>query len=82
MPREQIDANEPFYVIAAGLVAMSVCVPEEMPTDEVERLANSTNPTGISSPWSISEDEHFHTGQTNPCQCPDAPGRVHRLLNC
>lgn len=70
------------YSLGAGLVAMSVCAPADWDEEKVEAAANRENPTGIGSRWTISEDEEFASGETNPHECQDAPGRKHWLLNC
>lgn len=74
--------NKKLITLGVGIVNLSVCVPEDMPVDDVLDEANLTNPTGLEWGWSISTDEHFATGQTNPCPCEKIPGRVHRLLHC
>lgn len=71
-----------------GLCYASVCVPRDMPRDEIERLTNLKNPTGISSPWVISTDTHFRRDKDgdvkpNPCPCSrNAESHLHYLLIC
>lgn len=71
-----------------GLCHASVCVPKDMPRDEIVALVNVKNPTGISSPWVISDEPTFRTdkdGETkpNPCPCSRHPEtHIHYLLVC
>lgn len=67
---------------AVGIVCASVCAPRDLPIEQVEDDVNRQHPTGISSRWKLSEDDHFATGQTNPCPCEKDPERQHWLLNC
>lgn len=74
--------DEEFYFIANGLCCCSVCVPKGMSREVIEQIANTRNPTGIGSKWTISTDAHFSGGQTNPCACDSDPNRMHYLLDC
>ena len=65
-----------------GLVYASVCVPAEMPVDDVLDETNREWPTGLDWGWRISTDSHFATGHEHPCPCDQITGRVHRLLEC
>lgn len=69
-------------IYASGPVVCSVCVPAEMPREEIERSVNAQSPTGISSSWKISKDSTFKGGEPNPCQCNDGPQRLHYLMDC
>ena len=69
-------------VYANGIVCCSVCAPEGMPVELIEEEVNLNNPTGISSPWRVSDDEAFATGEPHPHPCEQVPGRLHYLLNC
>jgi hypothetical protein len=70
------------YTIAAGLVALALCAPKTMHRDLVEEFANTENPTGINSKWTISHEE-FADGQPNGCDCDQEPAtRQHWLLHC
>lgn len=76
-------ADHDFYVLGAGLCVMSICT--SLPLDEAEAKANRENPTGISSRWSKSDDEHFANGPEYPngMPCPDLPeSHRHWLLSC
>ena len=81
MPASTTDGNASTFIYSFGPFSMSVCTtldPEKM----VEEV-NAAYPTGISSPWQLSEDETFRTGETNPCLCDQLPElRKHYLLNC
>lgn len=76
--------SEPYDVViyGSGLVACSVCAPAEMDPLKVEERVNQIHPTGIVSPWSVSSDEHFNSGQPNPCECEKESGRLHYLMEC
>lgn len=69
-------------VYVSGLVCCSVCAPADMSIEEVERVVNLENPTGISSGWSVSDDETFADGTPMPAPCEKVPGRVHYLMTC
>lgn len=71
-----------FAIYNVGLCRMSVCAPKSMTTAEVEHNANSDQPTGIRSQWTVLR-ENFATGETNPCPCNDRPNeKAHWLLGC
>ena len=77
------EAPHEFYVLAWGLVAMSICT--SLPMEEAERRANFEVPTGISSRWSKSADDYFSNGAEYPngMACPEYPeSHRHWLLNC
>jgi hypothetical protein len=77
--------DQRIYCIGSpGLVGVTVCAPKDTPRDEIESFVNAESPTGIDSPWAISdeEDPDFPTG-LNPCPCDQEPeARLHYLLNC
>jgi hypothetical protein len=70
-----------FVVLSWGLVYMTVCVEKSVTRETIEQKANFSQPTGVSSPWRISE-ENFRGGEPNPCPCPKLGDRLHYLLNC
>jgi hypothetical protein len=82
-PINSDDPQDDIFILAWGLVCMSVCAPKGMDIEEVEKLANSKQPTGISSRWAKSDDPNFATGQPQGCDCDQMPEtRRHFLLNC
>ncbi len=68
-------------IYSLGIVACSVCVPKDMPKEEIEKEVNLQSPTGIRSKWKIAK-ESFKEGQKNGKPCDDDPNRKHYLLNC
>lgn len=69
-----------FEIYNLGIVCASVC--SSLPVEEVKRRMAS-EPTGISSKWTLSEDKTFSGGQSNPCPCNDNPDtHKHYLFNC
>lgn len=70
------------FFIASGIVCCSVCVPKGMSREVIERKVNEQTPTGIGSRWAVSADQHFATGEANPCICETDTERMHYLLNC
>lgn len=70
------------WVYSKGVVHCSVCIPMDMPMEEVVAKVNRLHPTGIDSQWELSTDLKFATGEPNPCECPDEKGRIHRLMVC
>lgn len=77
-----LEDRDDAIIYSAGICACSVCAPSGMSRDELERQVNAQLPTGLSHGWQISEAATFASGEQNPCACPDAPGRMHYLLNC
>lgn len=72
-----------FSIVPPGICAWSVCVLTDMTRDEIENEANGKNPTGISSPWRISANDTFASGEPNPSPCEREPdARLHYLLEC
>lgn len=69
-------------IYAKGLVACSVCAPENVTREAIERYVNEHNPTGIESKWKISKDKKFASGEPMPNKCETARDRLHYLLNC
>lgn len=78
---EEKKVSEGITIYASGIVACSVCVPHDMPREEIERLVNMESPTGISSRWAIAEDS-FADGAENPHECELDTSRLHYLLHC
>lgn len=76
---EETDVEVYSYI---GLVHCSICVPKDMPIEEVERVVNILNPTGLEWGWTVSEETHFNDGYTNPCPCEHDSNKVHRLMDC
>ena len=52
-------------IYAQGLVYSSVCAPSDWTKEQVENAVNGRSPTGIPSPWKVSKDTHFATGEEN-----------------
>lgn len=76
-----VSANYDFLVYSHGVVHSSVCS-SLTPEATVERI-NLENPTRISSPWALSKDKTFRTGEPNPCPCEDFPEtHKHYLFVC
>lgn len=71
----------PINIYASGPVSCSVCAEADLSSEEVERMVNRLMPTGIDSPWRIS-DESFKDGTPNGVECHDGPTRKHYLLVC
>jgi hypothetical protein len=52
-----------------------------MSPQEVADAVNVTDPTGISSPWKVSAEPAFQSGEPNPCLCDQHPvTRRHYLM--
>ena len=70
-------------IYATGICAASVCAPVGMSHAEIEELVNEQSPTGIPSPWKISDDESFADGTPCGSPCEARPTtRQHWLVNC
>ena len=75
--------SEPFVMVySSGLCCCSVCVPSEMPVEEIERQTNVKYPTGIAGQWKVSTDKTFRDGAANPHPCEADHTRLHYLLDC
>jgi hypothetical protein len=73
-------STSPVQFLGIGICYASVCVPAEMPVEEVVAGANRLNHPGIGCGWQLSGNEKFSSGETHPCPCAEDAGRVHRLL--
>lgn len=70
-----------FWIYNWGLLYASVC--SSLSLEETTEQINRELPTGIKSPWRLSSDKTFHTGETNPCACQQHPDtHKHYLFNC
>jgi len=79
----KVKEAEKVNIYSQGIIACSACAPMGMEGQEVAEAVNLLSPTGISSEWSISEDETFQGGKkSNPCVCEDDSKRWHWLLQC
>lgn len=81
---EEVPTNvsDSITIYAQGLISLSVCAPATLSVGEVEAEVNIQNPTGTDSPWRVSEDPTFRTGESNPCVCECDHDRLHYLLSC
>ena len=77
---DQLDPGQ-VYTYALGLVHASACAPADMPPAGVAQAVNAAYPTGIASPWQIS-DEPFDGGEPNPSPCDTGAARLHYLMVC
>lgn len=68
-------------VYANGLCYCSVCT-DLTDREEIELQVNAKNPTGVSSPWRISDDPTFKTGEPNPHLCENDNTCRHFLMEC
>ena len=69
-------------VYANGVCHCSVCAEQSLTIQEMLRIVNAINPTGISSPWALSTGKTFKDGTPMPCQCDQEQDRKHYLLIC
>ena len=69
-------------VYSTGIVHCSICTNIES-VEEIERIVNLKNPTGISSYWRVSKNKNFRGGEPNPCPCDQKPDtHKHYLMEC
>lgn len=69
-----------FECYRLGLCTASICT--SLPIEEAVERMNQENPTGINSPWSLS-DSTFQGGEPNPSPCNESPEtHKHYLLEC
>lgn len=70
-----------FRAYAVGIANASVCT--SLTDEQATARLNTEHPTGIDSPWSISPDDTFASGQPNPRPCDDLPAtHRHILFSC
>jgi hypothetical protein len=69
-----------FTAYRVGLCLASVC--SSLTVEETTERLNISNPTGIDSKWSLSGDETFRNGMSNPCACHDYPDTHKHYLFC
>ena len=69
-------------VYSNGIFHCSVCVPKDMPREEVERQVNAENPAGTTNGWKICADPTFASGAANPHECERSTERLHYLMDC
>lgn len=66
-------------IVRYSLLNLQVCVPEDYTDEQVEEFANKNMPTGIPSPWKITQASNGDPVR-NPCR--ERNGCVHILLDC
>lgn len=77
----RLAAAHKLKIYSNGIVHCSVCAAKELTREELVRLVNQLNPTGVSSAWEISS-RPFASGAPNPSPCNDSPDRLHWLMDC
>jgi hypothetical protein len=69
-------------IYQVGLLYLSVCAPEGMKRDEVEKQTNKSHPFGTVQGWKIDED-NFVDGTKNGAKISCCRGNTrHWLLSC
>jgi hypothetical protein len=69
-----------FRVYSVGICCCSVCT--NLSDSDAEVRVNIEYPTGITTPWKISEDKTFSGGEPHPSPCPDDSSCRHILFEC
>lgn len=64
-----------------ALCFMQVCAHGEVPPERIEEVANLENPSGTSSPWTLTSEGPDGIDLA-PVQCGDDPARLHHMLRC
>jgi hypothetical protein len=77
------DNTSVFFIGEPGLAAMAVCAPAALTRDQIATAVNVKNPTGITSPWTVTDaaDLTDYDGPY-PVQCPDETDRCHYMVHC
>lgn len=77
------DDNSVYFIGGPGLVSVAVCAPLTMTRDQIAAEVNAKSPTGISSPWTVTDvaDLYDYDGPY-PVKCADDDGRRHYMMNC
>lgn len=96
MSEDTVTAGDDIFVYRASALCCSVCVPKEWTRDQVEAATNEDHDGKLRDElgeryeqfdrgelrWTISMDEAFKGGETNPCPCNDHPEtRLHYLMD-
>lgn len=69
-------------VTLRGVFSMQVCVPQELPDEEVVKFANLENPSGTEFGWSIRrEGDPLLGGDPERQVCDRKKGFVHIVLD-
>ena len=77
------DDSSVFFIGEPGLVVLAVCAPATMTRAQIAAEVNAKNPTGISSPWTVTDQANLPDDVTTyPVQCPDETGRRHYMVHC
>jgi hypothetical protein len=77
------DDTSVFFIGEPGLVAMAVCAPAALTRDQIAAEVNAKSPTGISSPWTVTEHADLPDDvPVYPVQCPDEADRRHYMVHC
>ncbi len=69
------------FIVRAGLCQAVVCT-EMTDIEQITTRVNRECPTGISSPWALSDQEELEDGTKVPAPCLDTPGNKHYLFEC
>lgn len=72
---------EEIEIYSTGMCFLSACVKKGLEKNYITDQINAMSPTGISSSWSISE-QNFGDGSGNPHQCEKHSDREHYLFVC
>lgn len=73
--------TEPVRIYKRGAFAVSVCAHNGLGIGDVIADVERQYPSGTERGWRLSDDTHFATGETNPCDCNVHPAkRRHWLL--
>jgi hypothetical protein len=67
--------NEPM-ITRWSLCSLQVCVPKSFTDAEAEEFANRENPTGIESPWLVTDR------MDQRVQCEERPDCCHIVMDC
>lgn len=67
-------------VYSVGPIYASVCT--KLDDAETADFVNNLFPLENDLSWAVSDDEHFASGENNPCECHDDKERRHVLFSC
>lgn len=67
-----------FQIYAEGILALSMCT--NATNEEATAFVNDVRPTGLDTPWSISDDTAFSGGEPHPGACEENPDTHRHLL--
>lgn len=65
-----------------GFIQMQVCCVKDAADEEILKVCNQENPSGLAKGWCEVVRKDPEAPQCNPVTCSDDPERLHILVRC